>query len=128
MAGVVGVTREDGEGTVDLFGEDGAGELVGEGNKTEREQQVGAVSGCGGPAVGGAYAEDEALGSGVAELAHANGNFIRRQLASATVQEYCVGPSSTGLAGEPVKEGGFGVEELGLARKIVVCSINVLGY
>jgi hypothetical protein len=37
VAGVVGVACEDGEGAVDLLGEDGASELMGQGDGAERE-------------------------------------------------------------------------------------------
>ncbi len=66
VAGVVGVVGEDGSGSVELLGEDYAGELVGEGENAEGEEEVGAGAGGGGPAVGGTYGEDEALGSFVA--------------------------------------------------------------
>ena len=39
VAGVVGVAGEDGEGAVDLFGEDGAGEFVGQGERPKERMR-----------------------------------------------------------------------------------------
>ena len=80
MAGVVGVAGEDGEGAVDLFGEDGAGELVGEGDGAEGEDEGGAGAGGGGPAVGGADGEDDGLGAGVAQAAEVGGEVFGGEL------------------------------------------------
>jgi len=61
------VAGEDGEGAVDLLGEDEAGEVVGQGDEAEGEQEVGAGAGQRGPAVGRADGEDDALRAGIAE-------------------------------------------------------------
>jgi hypothetical protein len=41
------VAGEDGEGSVDLLGEDGAGQPVREGDAAEREEQMCAIARCG---------------------------------------------------------------------------------
>src|ERR1039458_9644904 len=58
VAGMVRVAGEDGEGTVDLLGEDDASELMGQGNVTEREDEAGAGASGGWPAVVGADGTD----------------------------------------------------------------------
>jgi hypothetical protein len=81
------VAGEDGEGAVDLLGEDGAGELVGQGDGAEGEDEVGAGAGGGGPAVGGADGEDEGLGAGVAEAAEVGGEVFAGELLAAAVEQ-----------------------------------------
>ena len=66
---MVGVAGEDGEGTVDLLGEDDASELVRQGDGAEREGEGGAGVGGGGPAVVGADGKHHGLRAGVAEAA-----------------------------------------------------------
>jgi len=46
MSAVVGVVGQDGEGSVELFGEDHTSKFVGEGHGAEREEQSGGL-GCG---------------------------------------------------------------------------------
>ena len=106
---------EDGGGSVELFGQDYAGELVREGEAAEGEENVGALAGVGGPAVGGAYGEDEALGSFVAEATDADGELFGGELVAAAVEEDGVGAEAAGLLVKPGEEGGFGVEDLGVA-------------
>ena len=53
---------EDGDRAVDLLGEHDAGELVGKGDESEREQEVGALAGGVGPAVGRADGEHQRAG------------------------------------------------------------------
>jgi hypothetical protein len=127
MAGVVGVAGEDGEGSVELLGEDYAGEFVGQGDESEREEEVGAGSSVGGPAVGGADGEDEALGAFVAETADAGGEVFGRELLAAAVEEDGVGSGSTGLLIEPFEQEGFGVEGLGVAGDIAGGALDVVG-
>ena len=115
MAGVVGVVGEDSGGSVELFGEDDAGQLVGEGEAAEGEEQVGAIEGGWGPTVGGAYGEDEALGSFVPPATDAGGELFRGELLAPAVEEDGVGTDATGLVVEPGEEGGFGVEDLRVA-------------
>ena len=67
---------EDGEGAVELFGKDDAGEVVGEGDGAEGEKQAGSGASGGGPSVGGADGEDDGLCSGIAEAAEVGGKFF----------------------------------------------------
>jgi hypothetical protein len=76
MAGVVGVAGEDGEGTVDLLGEDDASEFMRQGNVAEREDEAGAGASGGGPAVVGADGEHDGLRAGVAEAAEVGGEVL----------------------------------------------------
>jgi hypothetical protein len=127
VAGVVGVAGEDGEGAVELLGEDYAGEFVGQGDESEREEEVGSGAGVGGPAVGGADGEDEALGALVAKTADAGGEGLGGKLLAASVEQDGVGAGSTGLLIEPFEEEGFGVEGLGVAGKIAAGALDVVG-
>ena len=78
MAGVVWVAGEDGEGAVDLLGEDGAGELVRQGDAAEREEQVRAAAGLGRPAVRRTDGEEDGLRAGVSEPAEVLHSFPTR--------------------------------------------------
>ena len=62
---VVGFVVENGEGTVELLGEDEADHLVGEGHGGKGELVVGAGIDLGGESVGASDEEDEAAGGGV---------------------------------------------------------------
>jgi hypothetical protein len=126
VTGVVGVAGEDGEGAVELLGEDDAGQLVGQGDESEREEEVGPGAGGGGPAVGWTDGEDEALGAVVAEAAEASGEVLGGELLAAAVEENGVGVGAAGLLLEPFEEGGFGVEGLGVAGDIAAGALDVI--
>ena len=79
MAGVVGVSGEDGECAIELLGEHDAGELVGKGHGAEGEQEGGALAGCGRPAIGGADGEVEMLDARVALVAEPCGELLGRK-------------------------------------------------
>ena len=64
---------EDGEGAVELLGENDAGELVRQGDGAEGEQEIGAGAGLAGPTVGGTDGEDEIPRGGVAVAAEKRG-------------------------------------------------------
>lgn len=66
VARVVGMAGEDCAGAVDLFGEDQAGESVGEGERAEGEKDLCARECCGGPAAGGTDGKDDVLDAFVA--------------------------------------------------------------
>jgi hypothetical protein len=127
VAGVVRVAGEDGEGAVDLFGENGACEFVGQGDSAEGEYEAGAGAGGGSPAIVGADGEDERLGAGVAEAAEVGGEFFGGELLAATVEEDQDGGGAGGLAVEPGEECGFGVMGLELAGEIAGGSGEVVG-
>jgi hypothetical protein len=105
---------EDGKGAVGLLGEDEAGELVGEGDATEGEEEVGAGVGLFAPAVGGPDGEEEALGALVAMAGERLGEVFGGELLAAAVEEDGDGGGATGLGGEEGEEFGLGVEELGV--------------
>ena len=72
---MVRVAGENSRRTIDLLGKHDAGELVGERDKTEREEEVGALAGSSGPAVGRADGEYQPLD---ATSNHANARCARR--------------------------------------------------
>jgi hypothetical protein len=64
------------EGTVDLFGEDNAGKLMGQRNASEREEKVCAVVGRFRPAICRTYGKHESLCSGIAKSLDGPGKFF----------------------------------------------------
>ena len=127
MAGVVGVAGEDGECAVELLGEDGSGEFVGQGDRAEGEQEIGAGAGRGGPSVGGADGEDDGLGAGVAEAAEVGGEVLGGELLAGTVEQDKDRGGAGGLAIEPTEERGLGVVGLGGAGDVAGDAGEVIG-
>lgn len=127
MAGVIRVVGEDGQGTIDLFGQDGAGELMGQGDGAEGEDETGAGLGGGRPPVGGTDSEDEGLGAGIAETAEVGGEVLAGKLLAAAVEEDENGRGAGGLAVEAGEEVGFGGVVLRLARDVAGGSGEVVG-
>jgi hypothetical protein len=83
----VGVVREDGEGAVELLGEDDAGQLVRHGERRERKGFVGAgAEGLGETRVAAAE-ENEFAGAAVAEFAEPAGEFLGAVLVARGVEE-----------------------------------------
>jgi len=84
------VSREDCTGSIKLFGEDEAGEVVSEGDRAEGEQKAGLGSfDCGGtPTVCGADGEGDVLDSLIAAGAQPGGEFGGGELAAAAVEEH----------------------------------------
>jgi hypothetical protein len=108
---MIRVSGEDGEGAVDLFAEDDAGEFVGEGHGAEGEERCGALAGILGPAVGGTDGEDDELTALVALAAEPFGEGFRGHLLTALVEEdeHRGGTGALVLDGFP--EEIFGAEE-----------------
>ena len=127
MSGVVGVAGEDGGGAVDLLGENDAGELVGEGDASEGEEELRLLAGGGGPAVGGTDGEDETLGAVVAETAEAGGELLGGELVATAVEKDAKGADAAGVVFEPMEQGWLGVEELGLAGDVAGGASEVVG-
>lgn len=109
---------EDGEGAVDLLGQDDACQLVGEGDAAEGEQKVGASASHVGPSVGGADGEDEMLRPGVAKMADGLGELFGGELLTSAIEKDEVDGRPAGLAIDPGEECGFGIEELRLRGDI----------
>ena len=84
---VVGLAFDNGAGAVDLFGEDEADHLVGEGEAGEGELLVGAGIDGRGEAVGASDDEDEAAG-GVALLFEPAGQFDAAEFVPMFVEQY----------------------------------------
>ena len=122
------VAGEDGEGAVELLGKDDTGEFVGQGDESEREEEVGAGAGVGGPAVRRADGEDEPLGAVVAETADAGGEGLGGELLAAAVEQDGVGAGAGWLLLERFEQEGFGVEGLGVAGKIATGALDVICY
>jgi hypothetical protein len=87
VAGVVGMSGEDGEGAVELLGEHDAGEFVREGHETEGEGEGGVAERFLRPAVGGADGEVEMLDAGVAFPADPGGELLGGEGAAARIEE-----------------------------------------
>ena len=121
------MASEDGEGAVDLLGEDGAGEFVGQGDIAEGEYEASAGTGGGGPAVCGTDGEDDGLGSGVAEATEMGCEFFGGELLAAAIEEDEDGNGAGGLAVDPGEEGGFGVVVEGLAGEVARGSGEIAG-
>ena len=119
MAGVVGVSGEDGEGAVELLGEHDAGQLVGKGHGAEGEQQVGALACFRRPSVCGADGEVEMLRAAVALAPKPRGELLRGHLAAASIEqdELC------GYAAGFVERG----DECGLGEELLLLDAGVVG-
>ena len=119
VAAVVGVVGEDGEGAVELLGEDYPGEFVGECHGAQGEQQSFSGIGCGcgaglrRPAVGGTDGEDEILGSLVAEAADPLGEVFGGERLAPGVEQDDRGRGAGAHGGYGLGKGGFGAEGFG---------------
>jgi hypothetical protein len=108
---MIRVPAEDRESAVDLFAEDDAGELVGEGQGSEGEGLAGAATRFSGPAIAGADGEDQKLASLIALAPQPIGESLGGALASALIEE----DNQRGGAGSLAFDGGpeclFGAKE-----------------
>jgi hypothetical protein len=127
VAGVIGVAGEDCSGTVNLFREYDTGKLVRQGNASEREEELRSLAGRGRPSVCGADGEHKALGSVVAQTAEAGSELLGCELLATTVEEDGKGAGAAGLVVQPVEEGVFGFEELGVAGDVAGGAADVVG-
>ena len=125
MAGVVGMAGEDRAGAVELFGEDEAGDGVGESEGTEGEDGFRAQESVGGPAVGGTDGEGDVLNAVLAMSAKPGGEELRGHDASVAIEQDGEDGGAAAMAVEPGEEGlfcfecfGFGAEEDGAAFEV----------
>jgi hypothetical protein len=110
---VVGVVGEDGEGAVELFDEDDAGELMGEGHGAKGEEQIARLrsegaSGALRPAVGGADGEDQVLSALIAAAFDPPGEFLGGEGLAARVEQNQGGRGAGAQGGDGFGEGGLG--------------------
>jgi hypothetical protein len=70
------MSRQDGQGAVDLLGEYDPGELMRQGNSTQGKEKVGALASGSRPAICGADGEDETLGAVVAKAAELSSELL----------------------------------------------------
>ena len=120
---------EDGEGAVDLLGEDGAGHFMGQGDIAEGQDKSGA-SACGGrPAVGGADGKDEGLRTGVAEAAEVSGEVAGGELLATAVEENedRSGTARPGRLVQRGEQGSFGGVGEGVAGEVAGGAGDVVG-
>ena len=127
VAGVVGVVGEDGEGAVDLLGEDDASQFVGQRDVAEGEDEAGAGAGGCGPTVGGADGEEEGLRAGVAQAAEVGGEFFAGELLAAAVEQDEDRGGACRLAIECGQQGGFGGVVLGLTGEVARGAGEIVG-
>ena len=99
---------EDGEGAVDLLGQDGTGEFMGQGDVAEGEDKAGACACGGGPAVGGTDGEDDGLRAGVAEAAEVGGEVVGGELLATAVEK---NEDGSGTAADRLREASRSVSE-----------------
>ncbi len=120
---------QDCTGAVELFGEDEAGEFVGECDGTKRELEGGVGKGFRGPAVGGADGKDDVLGPLIAAGAEPGGELGRAEGSAAAVEqdEQERGARFAGLrgAGEPGEESCFGGEGFGLRGVVGLEAVEI---
>ena len=110
---MIRVPGKNGEGAVDLFGDDDAGELVRLSHFSEREEQVGALARLFGPAVGGADGKDDELAACVAFAAQPAGEILRGHLFAVFVEQNEERGGAGPLAFNRVPESVFGTKEWG---------------
>jgi hypothetical protein len=127
VARVVGVSSEDGGGAVDLLGQYNASELVGQGEASEGEEQVGADAGGRRPSVCRADTEHEALGAVVAKAADSGGEVLGGKLLAGAVEQDGMGADASRLLVEPGKKCRLGLEGLRCAGEVAVGASNVIG-
>jgi hypothetical protein len=113
VACVIGVASENCACAVELFGDDEAGECVGERESSEGEQEPGAGA-CGfGPAIGRADGEDDMLRAFIAASAEPGGECLGGELAAAAVEQDGDGRGASLLTVEPLEKRGFSFEGCG---------------
>ena len=127
MTAVIRMPGQNGAGAVELFGEDDAGEFMGEGDGAEGEEEVGAGAGGGGPAISGADGEEELLDAAVAEGAEVGCEISGGELLAGGVEQDDVERGARGgFIGEG-EEGGLGGEEVGVAGVVAGDAGGVVG-
>jgi hypothetical protein len=118
VAGMVGVSGENGQGAVYLLGQNNTGELMRQSHATKGKKQVGTLA-CGRrPPIRRSDGKHQPLNTLVADAAEVRGELIRAVLLAAAIHQNRIRRSATGLAIQPIEQGRFGVEELGLTRDI----------
>ena len=115
------MSGEDGQGAVDLFGEDDASELVWQRDAAQRKKQVRALTGICGPAIRRADRENETLRPSIAQPAKLLSELFGREQLASTVEQNDMSRSAAWLTVERIKEGRLRLKELRVAG-------NVTGY
>src|SRR5580658_1444797 len=101
---------QDGEGAVDLFGEDYAGEFVGHGQRRKRDALVGQGAEFDGETFGVAAEEDDFAGGMVAEAAEPARELLRAELIAGGVEQ---DEGGAGLHFQFAQSGGGGFADFG---------------
>src|SRR5438552_2966636 len=104
----IGAAEENGQGAVELLGENDAGKFMGEGHRAEGQCVVGAVAELIREAVGVAAEENDFAGATVAEFAEPPSESVRIEVLSASVEK----DHSGGAIGVEFLEGGRSITDL----------------
>jgi GNAT superfamily N-acetyltransferase len=104
MAGVIWMSSQNCTGAVELLGEDQAGEGVGQGEGSERQEKLGAAPGLVAPAVGRADGKHDLLRTLVTALPNPRGEGLGSHLAAAAVEQNGKRGCSALFAVEPGKQ------------------------
>lgn len=115
MAGVIGMSSQNGAGAVELFGHDETGEGVRHRHGTKRKQQLGTLA-CGvRPATGRTDGKERVANAVVAPLSDPRSKCFRGHRPAAAVEQNKRNGEAALLTGHPFKQGVFGLEGGGFA-------------
>lgn len=115
---MVRVACQDSKGTVDLFGHNDPGQLMGQSHQPEREKKICSLFGCSRPSVCRTDRENRPLRSLIAKPPDLTGKFLRAVLTPATIKENRISTGAALLPFDPLKQRFFRFKRLRLARCI----------
>ncbi len=117
---------QDGQGSVDLFGEDDAREFVRQSNWAEREQHGGPCAGSLRPTVSRADGEDQMLNAGIAEPADVCGEIFRGKRFAAAIEKDDVRGGAGRLLIEPSEQSGLSGDAMGLHGRVAGYALDIV--
>jgi len=117
MPRVIGMSSENCNCPVELFGRHQPRHRVRHRHWPKRQQQTGALACCAGPSVGRAHSKNQVLRTLIAPRAEPGGKDLGAHLLSPAVKQNSDGRRSALLLVEPCEERIFFLETLGLATR-----------
>jgi len=121
------MARENGQGAVDLFGEDGAGQLVGQRDGSQREHRGCTSAGGVRPSIGRANGEDQRLCTAIAQATDLRGELLAGQLPASAVEQDQIRRSARGLAIQPSQQRSLRIQMQRLRRGVSRSAGEIIG-
>lgn len=126
VAGVIRVSRKDGQSAIHLFREDDASKLVRQRDAAQRKKQIRTLTGGIGPTIRRTDRENETLSAAIAQPANLLSELLGREQLPSAVEQNEMSRSAPRLTVEPLQQPHLGLKKLRVAGDVPSRSFDII--